>query len=239
MTALVNTDYLMEEMYDHRSEDAVAMAKYQRDQFPFIGIKSQLRRDIFKPYLKEMKGIAKVQAKENTYEDIIDWDFVATFWALPEREFQYIVCDYLKEMKQYLKPDDLEKLQELVISKSWWDSVDSLVKTIGYLVHQHPQLKPVMVDWSQSDNIWLKRTSMIHQLGMKGQTDTILLAETCENCLHTDEFFINKGMGWILRDYAKTNQNWVENFLKNHESDLSNLTWREATKYFYLEKNQI
>ncbi|MFV8784775.1 DNA alkylation repair protein [Aerococcus urinaeequi] len=239
MPALVNTDYLMEEMYDHRSEDAVAMAKYQRDQFPFIGIKSQLRRDIFKPYLKEMKRVAKVQAKENTDEDIIDWAFVKAFWDLPEREFQYIVCDYLKEMKQFLKPDDLEKLQELVISKSWWDSVDSLVKTIGYLVHQHPQLKSVMVDWSQSDNIWLKRTAMIYQLGMKAQTDVDLLEITCANCLGSSEFFINKGMGWILRDYAKTNQTWVENFLKNHESDLSNLTWREATKYFYLEKNQI
>ena len=114
--------------------------------------------------------------------------------------------------------------------------MDALVKTIGYLVHKNPDLTSEMAAWSLSDNIWLKRTSMIHQLSMKGQTDTILLAETCENCLHTDEFFINKGMGWILRDYAKTNQTWVENFLKNHESDLSNLTWREATKYFYLEK---
>ena len=83
----------------------------------------------------------------------------------------------------------------------------ALVKTIGYLVHKNPDLKTELAAWSSSDNVWLKRTSMIHQLSMKGQTDTILLAETCENCLHTDEFFINKGMGWILRDYAKTNQN--------------------------------
>ncbi|OYW67821.1 MAG: hypothetical protein B7Z25_06940 [Aerococcus viridans] len=77
---------------------------------------------------------------------------------------------------------------------------------------------------------------MIHQLGMKDKTDTALLAITCENCLGTNEFFVDKGMGWILRDYAKTNQDWVVRFLKNHETDLSNLTWREASKHFDIEK---
>ena len=236
---MVNWQYLIEEMYDHASDDAEPMAKYQRNQFPFLGIKSQTRRDIFKTYLKKAKAEAKLRFMENPNQAIIDWAFVDEFWSFSEREFQYIVCDYLKEMKKYLQPDDLPRLKTLIVQKSWWDSVDALVKTIGYLVHKNPGLKSEMVAWSLSDNIWLKRTSMIHQLGMKEQTDKILLAETCENCLHTDEFFINKGMGWILRDYAKTNQTWVENFLKNHESDLSNLTWREATKYFYLEKNQI
>ena len=236
---MVNWQYLIEEMYDHASDDAEPMAKYQRNQFPFLGIKSQTRRDIFKTYLKKAKAEAKLRFMENPNQAIIDWAFVDEFWSLSEREFQYIVCDYLKEMKKYLQVDDLPRLKTLIVQKSWWDSVDALVKTIGYLVHKNPDLKTELAAWSLSDNIWLKRTSMIHQLGMKEQTDKILLAETCENCLHTDEFFINKGMGWILRDYAKTNQTWVENFLKNHESDLSNLTWREATKYFYLEKNQI
>ena len=226
-------------MYDHASDEAEPMAKYQRSQFPFLGIKSQMRRDIFKPYLKEAKAEAKLRFIENPNQAIIDWAFIDEFWSLSEREFQYIVCDYLKEMKKYLLVDDLPRLKTLIVQKSWWDSVDALVKTIGYLVLKNPDLKSEMVAWSLSDNIWLKRTSMIHQLGMKEQTDTILLAETCENSLHTDEFFINKGMGWILRDYAKTNQAWVENFLKNHESDLSNLTWREAIKHFYLAKNQI
>ena len=235
---MVNWQYLIEEMYDHASDDAEPMAKYQRNQFPFLGIKSQTRRDIFKPYLKKAKAEGKLRFMENPNQAIIDWAFVDEFWSLSEREFQYLVCDYFKEMKNYLQVDDLPRLKTLIVQKSWWDSVDALVKTIGYLVHKNPGLKSEMVAWSLSDNIWLKRTSMIHQLGMKEQTDKILLAETCENCLHTDEFFINKGMGWILRDYAKTNQTWVENFLKNHESDLSNLTWREATKHFCLEKTR-
>src|SRR5699024_10031991 len=76
-------------------------------------------------------------------------------------------------MKKYLQPDDLSRLKTLIVQKSWWDSVDALVKTIGYLVHKNPDLKSEMAAWSSSDNVWLKRTSMIHQLGMKGQTDTI------------------------------------------------------------------
>lgn len=233
---MTNWHYLIEELYDHRSPDAEAMAKYQRNQFPFIGIKSQARRAIAKPYLTEAKKEARTQYKLDPQVEIIDWDFVAEFWAMPEREFQYIVCDYLKEMKVYLKKADLPRLEELITSKSWWDSVDALVKTLGYLVHQYDDLKLVMIEWSQSDNIWLRRTSMIHQLGMKDKTDVALLETTCMNCFGTSEFFINKGMGWILRDYAKTNQRWVKGFLLAHSGDISNLTWRESTKHFYLER---
>lgn len=233
---MVNWQDLRTEMNENRTNDAGPMAKYQRNQFPFLGIKSQMRRNILKPYLKQAKLEAKLSYQESPDQEIIDWYFVEKYWSYAEREFQYIACDYLKEMKQYLRPDDLPRLKTLIVQKSWWDSVDALVKTIGYVVHQYPQLKQTMVDWSLSDNIWLKRTSMIHQLGMKEETDVDLLAKTCENCLYMREFFVNKGMGWILRDYAKTDQTWVEKFLKSHEKGISNLTWKEASKHFFLEK---
>lgn len=233
---MVNWQDLRTEMNENRTNDAGPMAKYQRNQFPFLGIKSQMRRNILKPYLKQAKLEAKLSYQESPDQEIIDWYFVEKYWSYAEREFQYIACDYLKEMKQYLRPDDLPRLKILIVQKSWWDSVDALVKTIGYVVHQYPQLKQTMVDWSLSDNIWLKRASMIHQLGMKEETDVDLLAKTCENCLYMREFFVNKGMGWILRDYAKTDQTWVEKFLKSHEKGISNLTWKEASKHFFLEK---
>lgn len=233
---MVNWQDLRTEMNENRTNDAGPMAKYQRNQFPFLGIKSQMRRNILKPYLKQAKLEAKLSYQESPDQEIIDWYFVEKYWSYAEREFQYIACDYLKEMKQYLRPDDLPRLKTLIVQKSWWDSVDALVKTIGYVVHQYPQLKQTMVDWSLSDNIWLKRTSMIHQLGMKEETDVDLLAKTCENCLYMREFFVNKGMGWILRDYAKTDQTWVEKLLKSHEKGISNLTWKEASKHFFLEK---
>lgn len=233
---MVNWQDLRTEMNENRTNDAGPMAKYQRNQFPFLGIKSQMRRNILKPYLKQAKLEAKLSYQESPDQEIIDWYFVEKYWSYAEREFQYIACDYLKEMKQYLRPDDLPRLKILIVQKSWWDSVDALVKTIGYVVHQYPQLKQTMVDWSLSDNIWLKRTSMIHQLGMKEETDVDLLAKTCENCLYMREFFVNKAMGWILRDYAKTDQTWVEKFLKSHEKGISNLTWKEASKHFFLEK---
>ena len=233
---MVNWQDLRTEMNENRTNDAGPMVKYQRNQFPFLGIKSQMRRNILKPYLKQAKLEAKLSYQESPDQEIIDWYFVEKYWSYAEREFQYIACDYLKEMKQYLRPDDLPRLKILIVQKSWWDSVDALVKTIGYVVHQYPQLKQTMVDWSLSDNIWLKRTSMIHQLGMKEETDVDLLAKTCENCLYMREFFVNKAMGWILRDYAKTDQTWVEKFLKSHEKGISNLTWKEASKHFFLEK---
>ena len=82
-----------------------------------------------------------------------------------------------------------------------------------------------------SDNIWLRRTSIIHQLGMKNNTDTSLLSQCIQNNFASQEFFINKAIGWALRDYAKTNEQWVSDFLTAHQQQLAPLSWREASKH--------
>jgi len=81
------------------------------------------------------------------------------------------------------------------------------------------------------DNIWLRRVAIDHQLGFKEKTDTGLLAEIIKNNLNQKEFFINKAIGWSLRDFSKTNPDWVRTFIYAHKDDLSNLSIREGSKY--------
>lgn len=222
---------LFEEMKANLTDDAQAMSAYLRNQFPFLGIKSMKRREITKPYLKEAKQDARVTYKANPDADIIDWDFVEACWQAEEREFQYIATDYLKDLRAYLKKEDLESLKQLIIRKSWWDSVDAIVKTVGFLASKYPELKFTLLDWSVSDNIWLIRTAIIHQLSMGSKTDTDLLEKAILNNLGSNEFFINKAIGWALRDFAKANEDWVVDFLQAHKEELSQLSWREASKH--------
>lgn len=227
---------LIEELALNRTEEAKAMSAYLRHQFQFLGLKSQRRRDISKPYLKMAKQEAKSLYKENPQADIIDWKFVKECWQQDEREFQYVAADYLRDLQNYLKKEDLAYLKIMITTKSWWDSVDALVKIVGKLAVRYPELKETLVEWSLSDNIWLKRTSIINQLGMKDQTDLLLLERTIVNNFNSKEFFINKAIGWALRDYAKSNEGWVIHFINENRDNLSTLSIREASKHLDIGK---
>lgn len=205
-------------------ENQAPMTAYMKNQFPFLGIKSVERRKSSHPFIKEWK-------KTKT----INWDLVHTLWELPEREYQYIACDYLKAMQQYLSPNDLASIKNLITKKSWWDSVDALLKNVGYLSVQYPEVKETVKQWANDSNIWLVRTAILHQLGLKSETDTALLEEVITINFGTEEFFINKAIGWALREYAKTNPEWVTHFLLTNREKLHPLSWREANKHLKVQ----
>lgn len=207
-------------------EKAQKMAAYQKNQFAFYGIPTPLRRQLTKNLLKE-------KAKETE----IDWSFVFSLWHQNQRECQYLACDYLHlpKMRNLLVPTDLPQLKQLVIQKSWWDSVDSLDELVGQMTKTYPNLKQTLVDWSCADNLWLRRLAINHQLGFKRETDQHLLAQIIKHniagSLFEKEFFINKAIGWALRDYSKSNPQWVAAFIAENADDMTSLSIREASKY--------
>ena len=217
----MNSQEIIKIYYDNKNEElAGPMSAYMRNKFGFLGIKSPLRKELSKEFIKESKKLKQ-----------IDWDFVNDLWDLSEREFQYLACDYLRENKKFLQEEDLDKLKHLVISKSWWDSVDSLDQTIGSINFPSKHIDEEMLKWSKDENFWLRRVAIDHQRPRKDKTNTILLEKILKNNLNQTEFFINKAMGWALREYSKTDKKWVSDFIEDNKEGLSNLTIREASKY--------
>ena len=127
---------------------------------------------------------------------------------------QYFVCDYLIALKKYLKFEDMSKVEEFVRTKQWWDTIDSLIKLIGDLGLRDERIDELMLTWSRDDDFWIRRVAIEHQLLRKDKMNLPLLEEILKNNLNSDEFFINKAIGWALRDYSKTNPVWVKNSLK-------------------------
>ena len=139
---------------------------------------------------------------------------------------------YLKAMQKFLKKGDISKLKYLVVTKSWWDTVDLLSKIIGDVVNRNKELKTLMLEWSKKENnIWLRRVAILHQLSFKENVDKLLLETILEDNLSDGEFFINKAIGWALRDYSKVNPEWVRKFIEKNRSEMANLSLREASKY--------
>ena len=200
---------------------AESMEKYMQDKFIFLGIRGPKRTELYKKYFPATRKTK-----------VIDWNFIEICWNREEREFQYAVVYYLKTMQKFLKKGDISKLKYLVITKSWWDTVDLLSKIIGDVVNRNKELKTLMLEWSKKENdIWLRRVAILHQLSFKENVDKLLLETILEDNLSDGEFFINKAIGWALRDYSKVNPEWVRKFIEKNRSEIANLTLREASKY--------
>ncbi len=200
-------------------EKAVSMQAYMRDQFPYLGIPTPLRRKLSQDFFKTVD------------KKTVDWEFVRDCWRQPEREFQYLACEYLAKVSAVLTPDDIPELRELIITKSWWDTVDSLDTIVGDIALRHSEVSGTLLAWSLDDNIWLRRSAIDHQLQRRDLTDTGLLETIIVNNLGQKEFFINKAIGWALREYSKTDAAWVRDFIERHRDEMAALSIREASKY--------
>lgn len=213
---------LRTEMEAHEiPEKGVNMAKYLKDKFPCLGVKSPIRNSIQKKWFQEIKS-----------ENFDHWDVVYGLWDMDQREYQYIAIDYLKRVpKKNFKKDDYKILEELITTKSWWDSVDSIASnSVGVYFQQFPEMRDSIIGkWRKSDNMWLNRTCLIFQLKYKDDVDFELLKDLVIQYQGVKEFFIQKAIGWSLRQYSKFNPDAVRDFIK--EINLEGLAYREASKY--------
>ncbi|MGL4820640.1 MAG: DNA alkylation repair protein [Bacilli bacterium] len=212
---------LIETFYQYRNHArAGSMSAYMRQKFAFLGLDSATRRDLQKKYIMEMSDEPRLHRA-----------FVLELWRLPEREFQYAAVDYLTKNRAKLERDDIFFLKKLIEQKSWWDTVDLLSSNIvGDLCLRYPELiESVMIPWSTSDNVWLRRTSILFMLKWKTDVDATALWRILENNAGHADFFIRKAMGWMLREYRKTNPLWVDDLVE--QVPLSALTVREALKH--------
>ena len=193
---------------------------YMRNQFEFYGIKTPLRREIQKPFLAKSYLPPKTDLEE----------IVKTLWNKPQREYQFIAQELVFKYTQQFNKNDIALLEFMVTHKSWWDTVDYIaVKLIGAYFTRFPeQLDSHIERWIAPGNIWLQRCCLLYQLKSKDNMDTQRLQYIIQKLLGSKEFFINKAIGWVLREYSRTNPKWVRDFSENN--DLANLSRREALR---------
>ena len=196
------------------------MSAYMRGQFPYLGIPTPKRKELSKEFFRAKKK-----------EPNVDWDFVFACWKKPEREFQYLAINYLEAVRDKLSAEDISALRTLATEKSWWDTVDGLDMLAGHIAQRFPEVNGILLEWSTDENIWLRRIAIDHQLTRKDKTDAALLEAVIKNNFGQTEIFINKAIGWSLREYSKTNPEWVRNFLSAYKAELAPLSIREASKY--------
>ncbi|WP_370325568.1 DNA alkylation repair protein [Euzebya sp.] len=204
------------------AEAAEAMSAYMRGQFPFIGIQAKQRRAI------DRAVTAKAPSRP-THHYLVK--VARDCWGRREREYQYFAVDYLRRHHRRLDPPFLEISRELVVTKSWWDTVDALAGgVIGPFVRAHGMVE-AMDSWVTADNLWVVRTALLFQLAAKEDTDVERLFTYCLQRANDGDIFIRKAIGWALRQHARTDPYAVKRFVAAHADTLSPLSIREAMKH--------
>jgi 3-methyladenine DNA glycosylase AlkD len=202
---------------------AIAMKQYMRNQFEFFGVTSVPRKELFSKWKNELPNDLNKEER---------WDLIRELWEKQEREYQYVAMDWLNSWKMSeIQEIDNKNLKFLISNKAWWDTVDLLSSNVlGKFGQKFPEkMLEVIEEWTDEPSFWLHRATIIFQLRYKANTNLNILSSQIIRFQSNKEFFIQKAIGWSLREYAKIDSNWVFQFVEDQK--ITGLAKREALKH--------
>ena len=202
-------------------KNAGPMKGYMRDQFDYVGLKGPEMGELLREHIAG-HGLPPLADLDRVIRDL---------WALPQREFQYAATRLLGRLEKQLPAGFIRTLEYLIVTKSWWDTVDTVsAGTLAVHFKRYPKVRERwLAKWRKSKNFWLRRACILFQLNYKKDTDFALMQDIIRENLGSKEFFINKAIGWALRQYTRLDPQGVRKFVA--ETPLHPLSAREALKW--------
>ncbi|MGB7104887.1 MAG: DNA alkylation repair protein [Acidimicrobiales bacterium] len=202
------------------ADQAEKMTRYMKFVAPFLGVPTPPRRLALRTQWRDLN--------EPTSDEL--GEACVALMNLREREYHYAACDLLEKYREVADEYFLaEYVEELLTTKSWWDTVDGLGSSIVSPLCWRYEATDLVLGWSRSPNIWLNRAAIQHQRGWKKNTDIPFVLELCDAHSAQREFFVAKAIGWALRDLARLDPDAVRGFLQTHPG-LSSTAIREARR---------
>ena len=202
---------------------AAGMQAYMKTDMPFYGVQKPERVKI----LREIKS----RFAPGSHSEYLD--AAAALWDLPHREEKYLAQGVAVAFPEHIVPSSLPLYRRFIVDGAWWDFVDeTATHLIRELVLGYPEeIWPIVEGWVRDEDMWLRRTAILCQVGAKTRTDSDRLFSFCIARAHESEFFIRKAIGWALREYARTDPEAVARFVTDHRGELPPLSVREASKH--------
>lgn len=210
-------------------EDAIYMQRYMKTSMAFYGVKSPIHNEIVAEIKKSF-----IISNQEEYNAII-----TQVWELAHREEKYISIKLARKWHQYITLDALPVYEKMIREGQWWDFIDPIsVGLVGKLLMKNRSDMNLVLDkWIEDENLWIRRCAILAHLKHKGNMDQDKLFNYCLQCAPEKEFFIQKAIGWVLREYSKTEPEIVFSFIDNNQKILSKLSKREGLKYI-LKNNE-
>jgi 3-methyladenine DNA glycosylase AlkD len=204
---------------------AAAMQAYMKSSMPFRGVSRPALVSALRPVLKGYRPVVR-ESFEATVRALFD---DAEF---REERYAALLLLSVRAADRWRDPDLVPLLEHLVVDGAWWDLVDDVAAhQVAPLHRSRPDaLAPVVRGWAVHDDLWLRRTAILSQLGSGVATDHDLLVEVISANAERREFWLRKAIGWALRDLAHREPDWVRAYLAEEGRHLSGLSRREAAR---------
>lgn len=216
-------DFTREHLALQNPARAASMQSYMKSDLPYFGVPKLMSRKITMALGRKYFG---QDPNQRMTASAYTWDNAT------HRDHKYAAQDLLEVGSLSGNIEVLPLLTHMVDTGQWWDLVDGIHSQFARLLQSNrAEMTQVLSQWATHENMWRRRTAIIAQLKLKSATDTELLAFAIERNARDKDFFLRKAAGWALREYAKTDDTWVRDFLMTHEEQLSPLTIREASKH--------
>jgi 3-methyladenine DNA glycosylase AlkD len=201
------------------------MQAYMKSSMPFHGVPSPILKKVTRDFFSKVE----IKTSKAWQENVLGLWRNAGF-----REERYSALAFAgdKRASPFQTLAAMPMYEELIVTGAWWDYVDTIAShRVGGILRLYPNaMKKKMLQWSRCPDIWKRRTSIISQLGFKKETDLDHLYTCIEPSLGSKEFFLQKAIGWALREYAWLDPKEIRRYVKANESRLSPLSKREALK---------
>lgn len=226
----MNTDLIaaIREDLAHAASPALApaMKAYMKSAMPFLGVQ-----------MPQVRQICRRVFAAHPLASFDEWrDTAFALWRearYREERYAAIALTGERRYQDYQRLDALPMYEEMIVTGAWWDYVDDLaIHQIGRLLALFPtQMRGTMLAWSRDANLWKRRAAMLCQISFKGATDEELLYACIAPNLSNKDYFMRAAIGWALREYSKTRPDAVRRYVRDHETELSPLSRREALKH--------
>ena len=204
---------------------APIMRAYMKSTMPYHGVPTPVLRQVCKTIFADMPFPTAPRWRSQ----------VLYLWRnarFREERYAALLLAGDKRAQAFQTPSTMKMYEEFVTTGAWWDYVDDIAShRVGPILRDHPaRMRRMMLTWSKSDNLWKRRTAILCQLGFKAETDLELLYACIAPSLESREFFLQKAIGWALRQYAWTDGGEVKKYVRLNHTRLSALSRREALK---------
>jgi 3-methyladenine DNA glycosylase AlkD len=204
------------------------MAVYLKNIQECLGIQKPARAVVYKKFKQNYRQVVKKQMNNDDYRATIK-----LLVSQKYREYSYAASFFIEYAKDFLILENIDLYRQVIVQGAWWDTTDYIAA--NYIAHllrtEVSATRKILDQWIEEDNLWLRRTAILSQLKFKGDTNTDMLADYITKTMHEKEFFIQKAIGWVLREYSKTDPVYVEQFIEIHRDQLSKLSIREGSKF--------
>lgn len=215
--------FISNQLREHANpQKAVEMQAYMKIEMPFYGVQAPIR--------KHIATTAKKTHPITSQEEFLQ--VISTLWNEQYREALYMALEIAARHKRFRDTASFPLFIRMTQTADHWDTLDWIAADfIGERVLADRSQERLLEEWTHSERMWLRRASLLAHLKHKGATNQELLSQTIQTLMHEKEFFIRKAIGWVLRQYSRTNPDWVRHFIQEHEDQLSGLSKREGSKH--------